>query len=109
MSWMAEIIIFSLIGCVHAASRDVSPYQFNGIVLDSPESDLPQSYKALFRESDCRPERLGQIPVRRCARAFPPGALPGLPPDIKGPVDFSVNYVGGRLQQIGLGFQRDDY
>jgi len=109
MSWTAGIIIFSLIGCVHAASRDVSPYQFNGIVLDSSESDLPQSYKALFRESDCRPERLGQTPVKGCARAFPPRTLPGLPPDVKGPVHFHVHYVGGRLQRFGFGFARDDY
>ncbi len=95
--------------CCDDAAAQAAPYQFNGIALDSPEAELPKAYKAIFRESDCHHERLGQKPVKRCGKDFPPHGLPGLPPDIKGPVHFYVNYVDGRLQQIGFGLRRDDY
>jgi uncharacterized protein YcgL (UPF0745 family) len=52
---------------------------------------------------------LGQKQVKRFAKEFPPQTLPGLPRDIKGPVNFHLNYVDGRLQQIGFGLRRDDY
>jgi hypothetical protein len=103
------VVSLLAICCDDAAAQAAAPYQFNGIVLDSPEAELPKAYQAVFRESDCRPDRLGQKPVKRCAKDFPPQALPGLPRDIKGPVNFYVNYVSGRLQQIGFILRRDDY
>jgi len=95
--------------CNDAAAQGAPPYQFNGIVLDSLETDLPKAYKAVIQESDCRPDRLGQKPVKHCSKTFSPHALPGVPSDVKGPVHFSVNYVEGRLQQIGFGLRREDY
>ena len=96
-------VVVLIMGCSDdAAAQSPAPYQFNGIVLDSPETELPKAYKAAFREADCYPDRLGQKPVRQCRRDFLPHALPGLPPGINGPVHFYLNYVDGRLQQIGL-------
>jgi hypothetical protein len=103
------IVLFLLIYCASAVAGDAAPYQFNGIVLDSPEAELPKAYRAVFRESDCHADRLGQRPVKRCGKDFQSHAFPGLPPGVKGPVHFYVNYVSGRLQQVGFILRRDDY
>lgn len=107
---VAMIVLFLLIArCGDAFSQDATPYAFGGIVLDSSEAELPETYKVLFDSSDCRLDNLRHGPVRLCGKNFQPSTLPGLPLGVKNSVYFSLNYVSGRLQQIGFRFHRDDY
>lgn len=108
-SVIVGVVVLMMGCCDDAAAQGAPPYQFNGIVLASLETELPKVYKAVIGESNCRPDRLGQKPVRHCSKDFSPHALPGLPSDVKGPVHFYVNYVEGRLQQIGFILLREDY
>jgi len=95
--------------CGVAISQDAAPYAFGGIALDSSEAELPDKYKALFDSSDCRLTQQGQRLVKLCGKDFQPKTLPGLPPELKNFVHFHLNYVSGRLQQIGFRLHRDDY
>ena len=103
------LLLLLLLNCTEVLCQDAAPYNFDGITLNSTEDELPGTYKALFDARDCRPDKLGKLPVKQCAREFPPNSLPARRLDVKNQIQFYLNYVGGRLGQIGFQFPRNDY
>lgn len=93
----------------YAASPGRELFDFNGIHLESLESDLPSKYKRLFEPSDCEVDKGARISYKTCSRKFEANELPGVPSGLKHPVEFSLTYMNGRLWQIGFGINRSDY